>query len=151
MEITKFVVSGRDQAKLYGDYATYRTQLSNRIQNLRRKLGVATKKPPAKYTKKEVTAEDIGRDHEYVQSVEDICLAHCLIRSNTNQICSSTAAHVRTCLGTCYVYEGSALCRQARHHRLESIAHHLETTQGYCLRKESIRTPYEPDRDEGEH
>jgi signal recognition particle subunit SRP68 len=65
MEVTKFVVSGRDKAKLYGDYATYRTQLSNRIHNLRRKLGVATKKPPAKYTTKApVTAEDIGRNKE---------------------------------------------------------------------------------------
>jgi signal recognition particle subunit SRP68 len=60
MEVTKFVVSGRDKAKLYGDYATYRTQLSNRIHNLRKKLGIATK-PRAKYTNKgPVTAEDIG-------------------------------------------------------------------------------------------
>ncbi len=66
MEVTKFVVSGRDKAKLYGDYATYRTQLSSRIHNLRKKLGVATK-PRAKYTSKSpVTAEDIGRNKEYV-------------------------------------------------------------------------------------
>ncbi|TVY92498.1 Signal recognition particle subunit [Lachnellula willkommii] len=66
MEITKFVVSGRDKAKLYGDYATYRSQLSNRIHNLRKRLGIATK-PRAKYTAKApVTLEDIGRNHEYV-------------------------------------------------------------------------------------
>jgi signal recognition particle subunit SRP68 len=65
MEVTSFVVSGRDKAKLYGDYATYRTQLSNRVHNLRKKLGVATK-PRAKYTSRApVTAEDIGRNHEY--------------------------------------------------------------------------------------
>ncbi len=63
MEVTKFVVFGRDKAKLYGDYATYRTQLSNRIHNLRKKLGIATK-PRAKYAGKEVTAEDIGRNNE---------------------------------------------------------------------------------------
>jgi signal recognition particle subunit SRP68 len=64
MEVTKFVVSGRDKAKLYGDYATYRTQLSNRIHNLRKKLGIATK-PRAKYTNKgPVTAEDIASNHE---------------------------------------------------------------------------------------
>jgi signal recognition particle subunit SRP68 len=64
MEITKFIVSGRDKAKLYGDYATYRTQLANRIHNLRKKLGIATK-PRAKYTTKApVSAEDIGRSHE---------------------------------------------------------------------------------------
>lgn len=67
MEVTKFVVSGRDKAKLYGDYSSYRTQLANRIHNLRRKLGVASKKPPAKYTNKApVTAEDIGRNNESV-------------------------------------------------------------------------------------
>jgi signal recognition particle subunit SRP68 len=64
MEVTKFVVTGRDKAKLYGDYSTYRTSLSNRVHNLRKKLGVATK-PRAKYTNKPpVTAEDIGRNHE---------------------------------------------------------------------------------------
>ncbi len=64
MEVTKFVVSGRDKAKLYGDYATYRTQLSNRIHNLRKKLAIATK-PRAKYTGKgPVTAEDIASNHE---------------------------------------------------------------------------------------
>jgi signal recognition particle subunit SRP68 len=64
MEVTKFVVSGRDKAKLYGDYATYRTQLSNRIHNLRKKLGIATK-PRAKYSiKGPVTAEDIASNHE---------------------------------------------------------------------------------------
>ncbi|KAF4634938.1 hypothetical protein G7Y89_g3150 [Cudoniella acicularis] len=66
MEITRFVVSGRDKAKLYGDYATYRAQLSNRIHNLRRKLGIATK-PRAKYTTRPpVTTEDIRGNNEFV-------------------------------------------------------------------------------------
>ncbi|KAH6673765.1 signal recognition particle 68 kda protein-like protein [Halenospora varia] len=66
MEITSFVVSGRDRAKLYGDYATYRTQLSNRIHNLRQKLGIATK-PRAKYTSKPpITSENIKSNHEFV-------------------------------------------------------------------------------------
>jgi signal recognition particle subunit SRP68 len=65
MEITNFVVSGREKAKLEGDYSTYRTQLSNRIHNLRRKLGIATK-PRAKYaTKAPLTAKDISSNHEY--------------------------------------------------------------------------------------
>ncbi|TVY53250.1 Signal recognition particle subunit SRP68 [Lachnellula cervina] len=69
MEITKFVVSGRDKAKLYGDYATYRSQLSSRIHNLRKRLGIATK-PRAKYTAKApVTLEDIGRNHDYVHLI----------------------------------------------------------------------------------
>ncbi|PQE28876.1 signal recognition particle protein [Rutstroemia sp. NJR-2017a BBW] len=65
MEITKFVVEGRDKAKLYGDSASYRGQLSNRIHNLRKKLGIATK-PRAKYTNRPVTVEDIAKSHEYV-------------------------------------------------------------------------------------
>lgn len=67
MEVTKFVASGREKAKLEGDYATYRKGLSNRIHNLRKKLGIATK-PRAKYDsgKTQVTAEDIARNHEYV-------------------------------------------------------------------------------------
>lgn len=66
MEVTRFIISGRNKAKLYGDSAAYRTQLSSRIHNLRKKLGIATK-PRAKYTTKApVTAEDIGRDHGYV-------------------------------------------------------------------------------------
>jgi signal recognition particle subunit SRP68 len=69
MEITKFVVQGRDRAKLDGDSAAYRTQLSNKIHNLRVKLSIATK-PRAKYTDKppaQITAEDIGRNHEYTK------------------------------------------------------------------------------------
>lgn len=69
MEVTKFVVSGRDKAKLYGDYATYRKQLSSRIHNLRKKLGIATK-PRAKYlSKAPVAAGDIGSNHEYVREI----------------------------------------------------------------------------------
>jgi signal recognition particle subunit SRP68 len=64
MEVTAFVVSGRDKAKFQGDYATYRAQLSNRIANLRKKLGIATK-ARAKFTPKApITAGDIGKDKE---------------------------------------------------------------------------------------
>lgn len=64
MEVTKFVLTGRENALLYGDYASYRSQLSNRIHNLRKKLGIATK-PRAKYTAKApVTAEDVGANVE---------------------------------------------------------------------------------------
>ncbi|KAL2061774.1 hypothetical protein VTL71DRAFT_7152 [Oculimacula yallundae] len=68
MEVTKFVASGREKAKLEGDYATYRKGLSNRIHNLRKKLGIATK-PRAKYdsSKTQVTAENIAHNHEFVR------------------------------------------------------------------------------------
>lgn len=64
MDITKFIVEGRDKAKLYGDYAHYRRQLSHKVHNLRKKLGIATK-PRAKYAAKApISAEDIGQTTE---------------------------------------------------------------------------------------
>ncbi|PHH65356.1 hypothetical protein CDD81_2768 [Ophiocordyceps australis] len=52
MDITAFVVHGREQALLYGDYATYNAHLAKRLLSTRKKLGIATKnrskfvKPP---------------------------------------------------------------------------------------------------------
>lgn len=65
MDITKFVVSGRDQALLYGDYATYHAQSSKRLLNARRKLGIATKNRGKFQKKGPVTAEDVAQNHEY--------------------------------------------------------------------------------------
>ncbi|KIW00087.1 uncharacterized protein PV09_08273 [Verruconis gallopava] len=66
MNITKFVVSHRENALLIGDYKTYQHQLTKQLASLRKKLGRATPKN-GKYTKKPaVTAEDIGRNHEFV-------------------------------------------------------------------------------------
>jgi signal recognition particle subunit SRP68 len=77
MEVTKFVVSGREKAKLFGDYTTYRTQLSNRIHSLRKKLGIATK-PRAKYTAKApITTTDINNNHEYVNQYSHCSPAIC--------------------------------------------------------------------------
>ena len=71
MDITRFIVSGRDEALLYGDYSTYRAQLSSRLLSARKKLGRATRKG-AKYAKRPaVTAEDISSNHEYVQVNEE--------------------------------------------------------------------------------
>ena len=65
MNITKFVVSHRDNALLIGDYKTYHHQLTKQLASLRKKLGRATPKN-AKFSKKApVTAEDIGRNDEY--------------------------------------------------------------------------------------
>jgi signal recognition particle subunit SRP68 len=65
MDITKFVVEAREKALLLGDYSTYRSQLSGRIHNARKRLGRTTKKG-AKYSKKApVTAQDIASNHEY--------------------------------------------------------------------------------------
>ena len=60
MDITRFVVSAREAAFLYGDHATYRSQLSKKLLNCRKKLSIATKHR-AKYQKKAaVTSEQIG-------------------------------------------------------------------------------------------
>ncbi|WYZ46404.1 hypothetical protein EsH8_IX_000629 [Colletotrichum jinshuiense] len=66
MDITKFVVSGRDSALLYGDYATYQGQLAKKLLNSRKKLGIATKNR-GKFSKKgDVTAAQIGENHAYI-------------------------------------------------------------------------------------
>jgi signal recognition particle subunit SRP68 len=67
MDITSFIVQGRDKALLYGDYATYHSQLSKRLLNSRKKLGLVTKNR-GKFRKREhVTAEDIAENREYVK------------------------------------------------------------------------------------
>lgn len=65
MEITTFIVSGRDNALLIGDYNTYRSQLSRQLLAVRKRLGRATAKN-AKYQHKEpVKAENIAQNIEY--------------------------------------------------------------------------------------
>ncbi|KAJ9148861.1 Signal recognition particle subunit SRP68 [Pleurostoma richardsiae] len=66
MDITKFIVSSRDQALLYGDYATYRAQLSKKLLNSRKKLKIATKNRGKYSPKTEVTAEQIAENVEYL-------------------------------------------------------------------------------------
>lgn len=67
MDITSFVVDGRDKALLYGDYSSYHALLAKRLLNSRKKIGIATRNR-SKYTKKdEVTSENVAEKHEYVQ------------------------------------------------------------------------------------
>ncbi|KAJ0167316.1 Signal recognition particle subunit SRP68 [Colletotrichum tanaceti] len=66
MDITKFVVSGRDAALLYGDYGTYQNQLTKKLLNSRKKLGIATKNRGKFGKKGEVTATQIAENHEYI-------------------------------------------------------------------------------------
>lgn len=65
MDITKFVVSHRENALLYGDYATYRTQLGRKLLNSRKKLNIATKSRGKFHPKAQITAEQISENHEY--------------------------------------------------------------------------------------
>ncbi|KAF4126753.1 signal recognition particle subunit SRP68 [Geosmithia morbida] len=66
MDITSFVVQGRDKALLYGDYSTYHASLAKRLVNSRRKLGIATKNRGKFNAKREITADDVTKDREYV-------------------------------------------------------------------------------------
>ncbi|KAF6843489.1 signal recognition particle 68 kDa protein [Colletotrichum musicola] len=67
MDITKFVISGRDSALLYGDYATYQSQLAKKLLNSRKKLGIATRNRGKFNKKDEVTAAQIAENHEYIR------------------------------------------------------------------------------------
>ncbi|KAK3488217.1 uncharacterized protein B0T23DRAFT_344792 [Neurospora hispaniola] len=66
MDITKFVVSHRENALLYGDYATYRAQLSRKLLNSRKKPNIATKSRGKFHPKAQITAEQISDNHEYL-------------------------------------------------------------------------------------
>ncbi|EMC96488.1 hypothetical protein BAUCODRAFT_69954 [Baudoinia panamericana UAMH 10762] len=63
MELTQFIATRRE-ALLVGDYSTYRAQLSRQLLALRKRLGRATPKRE-KFAKRDVTAEDVGSNHEF--------------------------------------------------------------------------------------
>ncbi|EXJ54631.1 hypothetical protein A1O7_09972 [Cladophialophora yegresii CBS 114405] len=66
MNITSSLVSERDRALLGGDYNAYHAQATRKVQNLRRRLGAATR--GRKYTPKApVTAENVSKNAEWVQ------------------------------------------------------------------------------------
>lgn len=64
MDITAFIIQGRDQALLYGDYSIYHSQLSKRLLNSRKKLGISSKNRGKFHKRGTVTAEDIGQNRE---------------------------------------------------------------------------------------
>ncbi|KAF5123710.1 Signal recognition particle subunit SRP68 [Metarhizium anisopliae] len=66
MDITSYVVQGRDQALLYGDYSTYHGQLAKRLLSSRKKLGIVTKNRGKFQKKDEIAAEQVFSNNEYV-------------------------------------------------------------------------------------
>lgn len=64
MDITSFVVRGRDQALLYGDFSTYRSQLAKRVLSSRKKLGIVTKNRGKFHKRDQITSEDISANTE---------------------------------------------------------------------------------------
>jgi signal recognition particle subunit SRP68 len=66
MDLTSFVIEGRDKALLYGDYSTYHSQLANRLAKSRKKLAISTKNR-GKFQKKDaVNADNVRSNVEYV-------------------------------------------------------------------------------------
>lgn len=65
MDITNLIVQGREKALLYGDYSTYHAQLTKRLHNARKKLGITTKNR-GKFQKTDpISPENIAQNHEY--------------------------------------------------------------------------------------
>ncbi|EME48189.1 hypothetical protein DOTSEDRAFT_69964, partial [Dothistroma septosporum NZE10] len=83
MDITGFVATHRE-ALLIGDYNSYRAQLSRQLLATRKRLGRATAKRE-KFSKKPVTADDVGSNHEF---------AHLLLL--TSERAWAHAMHIKT-------------------------------------------------------
>jgi len=64
MDMTKFIISQRNEALLVGDYGLYRRQLSRRILTLRRRLGRATPKGRKYAAKAPITPEELASNPE---------------------------------------------------------------------------------------
>ncbi|KAM7204465.1 hypothetical protein V8F20_003581 [Naviculisporaceae sp. PSN 640] len=66
MDITKFVVSSREKALLYGDYSTYRTQLTGKLLACRKKLHIATQNRGKYNPKVKLSPEQIAENHGFL-------------------------------------------------------------------------------------
>lgn len=68
MDITKFVVSRRNDALLVGDYGSYRKQLSRRLLVVRRRLGRTSAKNRKYAPKAPITAGDVSSNTEWAHN-----------------------------------------------------------------------------------
>lgn len=100
MEITAFIASRRETL-LISDYATYRSSLSRQILSSRKRLHIQTPKRD-KFSRKPLTAENIGSNHEYAQ-LQLLCAerawAHAMAMKNLSAeagkgITGSTRSHI---------------------------------------------------------
>lgn len=83
MDVTNFIVSQREKALLVGDYGSYRKQLSRRLLVVRKKLHYTSTKGKKYAARPAVTAEDIARDHEYVNTEALYANAHTALQIYT--------------------------------------------------------------------
>lgn len=100
MDITAFVSSHRETL-LISDYATYRSSLSRQILSTRKRLKIQTPKRD-KFSKKPITAENVGSNHEYAH-LQLLCAerawAHAMAMKNLSaeagkSITGSTRSHI---------------------------------------------------------
>ncbi|MCJ1251695.1 hypothetical protein MMC30_008930 [Trapelia coarctata] len=118
MDITKFVVSRRNDALLVGDYGSYRKQLSRRLLVVRRRLGRISPKNRKYAQKAPITAEDVSSNLEFIHLLlltSERAWAHALhmksmrsAESTARAITGSTKKHIIS-----------------RLHKAEAIAAHL--------------------------
>ncbi|MCJ1278395.1 hypothetical protein MMC21_006210 [Puttea exsequens] len=114
MDITGFIVSQREKALLVGDYGTYRKQLSRRLLVVRKKLKYTTPKGRKYVSKIPFTAEDIGRNHEYVHPIlltSERAWAQAMHMKATSSagsgakgVTGSTKSHIRSRLHKATIY-----------------------------------------------
>ncbi|KAK4544611.1 hypothetical protein LTR36_004183 [Oleoguttula mirabilis] len=105
MDITAFIAQRRE-ALLIGDYNTYRAQLSRQLQAARKRLGLATPKRE-KFSKKAVTAGEIGGNHEF---------AHLLLL--TSERAWAHAMHMKTA----HAEESKGITGSTRSHIISRLA-----------------------------
>ena len=100
MDITNFIATSRE-ALLITDYPTYRASLSRKILSIRKRLHIQTPRRE-KFTRKPVTADNVGSNHEYVHLqllVAERAWAHAMGMKNLSAeagrgITGSTRTHI---------------------------------------------------------
>ncbi|KAK4215653.1 hypothetical protein QBC37DRAFT_418655 [Rhypophila decipiens] len=66
MDITKFVVASREKALFYGDYSTYRSQLTGKLLTCRKKLHIATQNRGKYNPNVKFSSEQIAENHGFL-------------------------------------------------------------------------------------
>ncbi|MCJ1282160.1 hypothetical protein MMC26_001483 [Xylographa opegraphella] len=66
MDITKFIVSRRNEALLVGDYGSYRKQLSRRLLTVNKRLGRASPKGRKYSPKAPISTQDVAGNPEFI-------------------------------------------------------------------------------------
>ncbi|KAM0797300.1 hypothetical protein BDR22DRAFT_460859 [Usnea florida] len=112
MDITKFIVSQRENALLVGDYASYRKQLSRRLLVVRKKLHYTSIKSKKYVARPAVTAEEIAQNHLLLLTSERAWALAMHMKSmhsaesGGHGITGSTRSHILSRLRKASIYAG---------------------------------------------